>query len=481
MILKKLSGICCCLLITVPVACTEAPQPPVNVLFIVADDMNTDLGVYGHSLVQTPNIDRLADQGVVFTHAYAQYPQCNQSRASMLTGMYPDQTKVLSLKEHFREELPNVTTLPQHFRNQGYFTARVGKIFHQGVPDDIGSDGLDDPVSWDVVINPRGIDREVHDQIVSIAPPDQDNRKFGGTLSWLKLDSPEKHTDQLGADEAIRLMEEKHPGKTGKPFFLALGFYRPHTPFVAPPNWFELYPLEQIEPVDVPPGDRENKPVAALADRKFQTDMTDLQKRQAIQAYYASISFVDAQLGRVIDALHDLGLADNTLIVFVSDHGYQLGLHGLWQKKDLFENTTRSPLIMVAPRQLTPGTRSDALVELIDIYPTLVSLAGLDKPLSDLQGTNLQAMLAGKSTPRNAAISQSWSAAHLIRPERKDLEIMGYSIRTNRYRYTEWAGGEEGVELYDYQTDPDEFQNLAMDPEYKQLLNQMKLLMQEKK
>jgi iduronate 2-sulfatase len=480
MTLKRLSGICCCLLFTVPVACSESPQLPVNVLFIVADDMNTNLGIYGHSLVQTPNIDRLADQGVVFTHAYAQYPQCNQSRASMLTGLYPDQTKVLSLKEHFRDELPNVTTLPQHFRNQGYFTARVGKIFHQGVPDDIGSDGLDDPVSWDVVINPRGIDREVHDQIVSIAPPDQDNRKFGGTLSWLKLDSPEKHTDQLGADEAIRLMEENHPGKTGKPFFLALGFYRPHTPFVAPPAWFELYPLEQIEPVDVPPGDRENKPVAALADRKFQADMTDLQKRQAIQAYYASISFVDAQLGRVIDALHDLGLADNTLIVFVSDHGYQLGLHGLWQKKDLFENTTRSPLIMVAPRQLTPGTRFDAPVELIDIYPTLVSLAGLDKPLSDLQGTNLQAMLAGKDTPRKAAISQSWSVAHLIRPERKGLEIMGYSIRTSRYRYTEWAGGEEGVELYDYHTDPTEFQNLAMDSEYLQLVEQMQLLMQVK-
>jgi len=479
-IVKRTLGFCCCLLLSAQVACTDTVQLPANVLFVIADDMNTDLGAYGHSLVQTPHIDRLADQGVVFTHAYAQYPQCNQSRASMLTSMYPDQLKVLSLKEHFRDEDPDVITLPQHFRNQGYFTARVGKVFHQGVPDEIGSDGLDDPVSWDVAINPRGIDREVHDQIVSIVPPEQDKRKFGGTLSWLNLESPEKHTDQLGADEAIRLMNENHPGKTGKPFFLALGFYRPHTPFVAPPAWFELYPLERIEPIEVPPGDRENKPVAALADRKFQADMTELQKRQAIQAYYASISFVDAQLGRVIDALHDQGLADNTLIVFVSDHGYQLGLHGLWQKKDLFENTTRSPLIMVAPRQLTAGTRSDALVELIDIYPTLVSLAGLDKPDSELEGVNLQAVLAGNDTPRNTAISQSWSAAHLIRPERRGMEIMGYSIRTERYRYTEWAGGAEGIELYDYHNDPDEFQNLALDTEYRQLLDQMKLLMQEK-
>ena len=480
MIIRRFPGICCCLLLSAQVACTDSVQPPVNVLFVVADDMNTDLGAYGHPLVKTPHIDRLAARGVLFTHAYAQYPQCNQSRASMLTSMYPEQTKVLSLKEHFRDEVPDAVTLPQHFRRQGYFTARVGKVFHQGVPDGIGSDGLDDRVSWDVVINPRGIDREVHDQIVSIAPPDQDNRRFGGTLSWLKLDSTEKHTDQLGADEAIRLMQENHPAKTGKPFFLALGFYRPHTPFVAPPAWFELYPLEQIKPIEVPPGDRENKPVAALADRRFQADMTDLQKRQAIQAYYASISFVDTQLGRVVEALNDLGLADNTLIVFVSDHGYQLGLHGLWQKRDLFENTTRSPLIMVAPRQLTPGSRSDALVELIDIYPTLVSLAGLDEPRSDLQGTNLQAILAGENAPRSAAISQSWSIAHLVRPERRGLEIMGYSIRTNRYRYTEWAGGEEGIELYDYHTDPSEFQNLAMHPEYLHLVDQMKLLMQEK-
>ena len=480
MTLKRLSGICCCLLFTVPVACSESPQLPVNILFIVADDMNTNLGVYGHSLVQTPNIDRLAEQGVVFTHAYAQYPQCNQSRASMLTGMYPDQTKVLTLKEHFREELPDVITLPQHFRNQGYFTARVGKIFHQGVPDEIGSDGLDDPVSWDVAINPRGIDREVHDQIISIAPPEQDKRKFGGTLSWLNLDSPEKHTDQLGADEAIRLMKENHPDKTGKPIFLALGFYRPHTPFVAPSPMFERYPLGLIEPINVPPSDRENKPVAALSDRKFQADMTDLQKREAIQAYYASISFVDTQLGRVIEALNDTGLADNTLIVFVSDHGYQLGLHGLWQKKDLFENTTRTPLIMVAPRQLNAGTRSDALVELVDIYPTLVSLAGLDKPDSRLHGINLQSVLAGQQAPRRAAFSQSWSAAHLVRPERRDMEIMGYTIRTDRYRYTEWAGGKEGVELYDYLVDPNEVQNLALNTEYGVIVAQMQSTLQAK-
>jgi arylsulfatase A-like enzyme len=481
MTLLKFSGACCCLLLSAQMAYADAVRTPVNVLFVVVDDMNTDLGAYGHPLVKTPNIDRLAEQGVLFSRAYAQYPQCNQSRASMLTGLYPDQTRVLSLKEHFRDELPDVVTLPQLFRNHGYFTARVGKVFHQGVPDEIGTDGLDDPPSWDVRINPRGIDREVHDRIVSIVPPDQDNRKFGGVLSWLSLDSPKPHTDQLGADAAIRLIAEHHPARTGKPFFLALGFYRPHTPFVAPSSWFERYPLDKIEPIEVPPGDRENKPVAALADRKFQADMTDLQKREAIQGYYASISFVDAQLGRVLDAISDQGLADNTIVVFVSDHGYQLGLHGLWQKRDLFENTVRTPLLIVAPGQLAPGTRTDTLVELVDIFPTLARLAGLEAPGGQLQGLDLKAILDSDAPARKAAISQSWSAAYLVRPERRNMHIMGYTIRSPRYRYTEWADGDEGIELYDYLEDPNEFQNLAADDAHDEILLTMQSLLRERK
>ena len=478
---RYFTGTCCLLALCVQAACTPAAELPPNILMIIVDDMNTSLGSYGHPLVQTPNIDKLASQGVLFNRAYAQYPQCNQSRASFMTGLYPDQTKVLSLKEHFRDELPDVVTLPQHFRNNGYFTARVGKVFHQGVPNEIGKDGLDDPPSWNEVVNPHGIDIEVDEQIISIVPPEKDKRAFGGTLSWLKLASTDRqHSDGIGADEAIRLLEENNPQKTGKPFFLALGFYRPHTPYVAPEAYFDLYPLEAIQPVEVPPGDRENKPIAALADRKYQADMSDLQKRQAIQAYYASISFVDAQLGRVTAALDKLGLADNTLVVLVSDHGYQLGLHGLWQKKDLFENTARTPLIMVAPGQLQAGLESDALTELIDIFPTLVTLAGLENPGHELEGKNLQAILSGQQAPEKAALTQSWSAAHLVRPQRRNMKIMGYSIRTDQYRYTEWAGGKEGVELYDYDSDPDEFQNQAANEEYQNVTRQMKFLLEEK-
>ncbi|MGD9021704.1 MAG: sulfatase [Lysobacterales bacterium] len=457
----------------------EAPLPP-NVLLVVADDMNNDLGAYGNTFVQTPNIDRLAQSGVVFTHAYAQYPQCNQSRASFLTSRYPDQTGILSLKEHVRDTMPDVVTLPQHFRNHGYTTVRVGKVFHQGVPTEIGQPGLDDARSWDVTVNPIGVDKRVEDKVESIAPPELEWRRFGGTLSWLRLESEEKHTDQIGADEAIRLMGDYHPDRTGKPLFLALGFYRPHTPFVAPGRWYDAYPPEKVQLVEVPPGDRENKPIAALADRRFQAEMTDQQKRQAIQGYYASISFVDEQLGKVLGALERHGLADNTLIVFVSDHGYQLGSHGLWQKRDLFENSTRAPLIMVAPGRLQAGLRSAAPVELLDIYPTLTALAGLPQPETALQGMSLVEVVAGNEPSREAALSQSWSAAHLVRPVRRGLQVMGYSIRTSRYRYTEWDGGQEGVELYDYSSDPLEYRNLAEDEAYLQVVRELKATLDNK-
>jgi len=452
--------------------------PPPNVLLVIADDLNTDLGVYGHPLMQTPNIDRLARRGVVFSRAYTQYPQCNQSRASFLTGRYPDRTAVLTLQEHFREALPDAVTLPQHFRQQGYFTARVGKVFHQGVPDGIGTDGLDDPPSWDLVVNPAGVDVRVDERIVSIVPPEHDRRSFGGTLSWLRLDGDEAHTDELGAAEAIHILQRYHPRRTGRPLFLALGFYRPHTPYVAPGRWYDRYPPEYLPLAEVPPGDRENKPVAALADRPWQAAMTDLQKREAIQGYYASISFVDEQLGKVLDELEAQGLADDTLVVFTSDHGYQLGAHGLWQKRDLFENTLRTPLILAAPGRLAPARTTDTLVEMVDIYPTLVALAGLPAPASPLEGRDLAAVLEGRAPPRTSALSQSWSVAQLTRPERRGMDVMGYSIRTDRYRYTEWSGGDEGVELYDYRADPNEYRNLAVEPGSATLLRELKTLLE---
>jgi iduronate 2-sulfatase len=466
MITARLLGICFSLALSMQPGVAADEERPPNVLLVVVDDLNTDIGAYGHEQVQTPNIDRLAKMGILFTRAYAQYPQCNQSRVSFLTSRYPDQTGVLSLKEHFRDSQPDIVTLPQHFRANGYFTARVGKIYHQGVPPDIGRDGLDDPASWDLTVNPAGVDIRVDRHIVTIAPPERDQRSFGGMLSWLRLDSDEAHTDEIGAAEAIRILQEHHPTKTGKPLFLALGFYRPHTPYVAPFRFFDRYPPDRVNLATVPPGDRENKPVAALADRPFQADMTEAQKRQAIQGYHATISFMDEQLGKVLDSLEESNLARETIIVFLSDHGYQLGSHGLWQKKDLFENSLRTPLIIAAPGRLEAGMKSDTLIELVDLYPTLAALAGLDQPETPIEGRDLLPVLAGREPALEFALSQSWSAAHLIRPERRGMQVMGYTIRTARYRYTEWSRGAEGVELYDYQVDPLEYRNLAGDASY---------------
>ena len=241
-----------------------------NVLLLVTDDCNTDLGCFGHQLAKTPNIDRLANSGTLFANAHSQYPVCNPSRASFMTGLFPDQTGILSNKGHFRDNVPNVVTMSQMFRNQGYWAARVGKIYHFGVPDQIGTNGEDDLASWDHVVNPRGIDREVHDQIHSLK-----KGSFGGTLSWLNLESEaNEHTDGVGATAAIKLLEEHHPDKTERPFFLAVGFYRPHTPYVAPPSFFDLYPRDLIDPTLEKPGDRDDIPLAALHDRPRQRELT---------------------------------------------------------------------------------------------------------------------------------------------------------------------------------------------------------------
>lgn len=444
-----------CAFLVLVAACGDSPPP--NILFIAVDDLNTDLGTYGHELVRSPHIDRLAERGVRFDRAYCQYPVCSPSRSSFLTGLYPEQTGVLSNQGLFRDRLPNTPTLPQWFKTHGYHAARVGKLFHYGVPSQIGTDGVDDPESWSATVNPRGIDREVHDRIHTLVP-----NQFGGTLSWLSLDRSEGlHTDELGAEAAIRIMEEHHPDSTGMPLFLAVGFYRPHTPFVALDSLFALYPPDRIEPVLEVPGDRDDIPLPALADRPMQRDLTIEQRKEIIQAYYASVSFMDLQVGRLLDALESLDLADNTIVVFVSDHGYHLGHHGLWQKGDLFEGSVRVPLVISAPGIGPGGESTEALVELVDLYPTLVDLAGLPMP-EHLAGMSLQPVMTDPGNHlRSSAFSVARSRAGWVHAEMQGRDVIGHTIRTPRFRYTEWNGGDEGVELYDYKVDPLEFDNLA--------------------
>jgi iduronate 2-sulfatase len=426
---------------------TDKPKPgkKYNVLFIAADDLNNDLGCYGNTYVKSPNIDKLAARGVRFDKAYNQFPLCSPSRTSLLTGTTPDANGVYELQTHFRKNLPDVVTLPQLFKNNNYFSARVGKIFHYGVPGQIGTNGLDDSLSWNLRINPSGIDKTEEKLIKNLTP----DRHLGSALSWRATGTDEEHTDGLIVTEAIKILEEKK----NEPFFLAVGFFRPHTPYVAPQKYFDLYDENTVPLAKEKENDLADVPEAALFTVPPHWGLDEQKRREAQRAYYATISFMDAQVGRLLDALDRLKLSDNTIIVFWSDHGYNLGQHGQWMKQSLFENSARVPLIIAVPGQ--GGKASSRTVELLDIYPTLAELCGLPAP-KHLQGKSL--------TPLIKNPSAVWDKPAFTQVKRKD--IMGRSIRTERWRYTEWDEGKAGVELYDHQNDKDEFTNLALDPKY---------------
>lgn len=433
----------------------NAAQP--NVLFIAVDDLACTLGCYGDSLAKTPNLDRLAASGVCFLNAYNQLPLCNPTRASVMTGRRPDEIGVYDLDRHFRDQLPDVVTLPQVFQKTNYLAARVGKIYHYNVPASIGTDGFDDPPSWSKTVNPKGRDKTEESLIFNAEP----HRKISGALSWLAADGrDEEQTDGMIATEAIKLMQANRD----RPFFLGVGFFRPHTPYVAPKKYFDMYPLETISLPYAPPGDRDDIPTAAFAHNcpipHYNLDPLTL--RMATQAYYACVSFIDAQVGRLIDSLDQLNLAEDTIVVFWSDHGYHLGEHnGIWQKRTLFEQSAKSPMIIRVPGAAGNGTACRRIVEFVDLYPTILAAAGLEGP-GDLSGRDLAPLLADPLSPWNGeAITQ------VLRPadDRLETQVMGCSIRTDRYRYTEWAEGRSGVELYDHHADPLEFNNLAINPD----------------
>ena len=453
-----------CLLVFV-VSCAAKPASGVgdrpNVLFIAVDDMNCDLGCYGSDVVRSPHIDKLAARGVRFDRAYCQYPLCSPSRSSLMTGRRPDAIRIYDLKTHFRDTVPEVVTLSQLFRKAGYKAARVGKIYHYGNPGDIGTSGLDDPKSWDITINPAGRDKAEEPLLTNLTP----KRGLGSSLSFMAADgSDEEQTDGLVATAAIGLME-KH---RDKPFFIAAGFFRPHCPYVSPKAYFDPYPLESIVMPAASPADIANVPAAAVWTQPWPWfGVSREESRRAKQAYYANISFVDAQVGRLLDAVDRLGLAERTVIVFWSDHGYFTGEKGQWMKSALYERTTRVPLIFAGPG-ITAGGTAPNPVEFIDIYPTLADLCGLEAP-AECDGVSLRPLL---DDPQTAWDRPAYSQVH------RGGNLRGYSVRTPRWRYTEWGtDGKNGVELYDETADPEENTNLATSPDHADIVAELQPLL----
>ena len=386
----------------------------------------------------------------------------------MMTGLRPDTTKVYDLQKHFRETLPEVVTMSQLFQKNGYFAARVGKIYHYGNPGTIGTNGLDDEPSWNVRINPRGVDKDEEKALTNLTP----KRGLGASLSFYASPAPdEEHTDGKVALETIKLLEQNKD----KPFFIAAGFYRPHCPYIAPQKYFDLYPLDKIKAATEIPGERARLLPAALQTQDWNFGVDELGQRQSIQAYYASISFLDANVGRLLDALDRLGLTNNTIVIFWSDHGYLLGQHGQWHKQSLFEGSARMPLLLAGPGVTAKGKASGRTVEAVDFYPTLADLSGLTGMPTNLAGRSLRPLLKNPNA--------KWDKPAFTQTRRGNANngfFMGYSVRNERYRYTEWDEGRKGVELYDYKVDLNELRNFADDPKYARIVAQMKQLLKQK-
>ena len=444
-----------------------------NVLFIAVDDLRAQLGCYGDPHAKTPNIDELAGNGIVFNRAYCQQAVCNPSRASVMTGRRPNTTKVWDLSTHFREALPEVVTLPQHFKQEGYHTRLIGKVYHDPA-------WAKDSLSWSAP------------EILAVTRTkgkytlDSNLNKKG---SW-KADATERanvddeaYIDGQVSQAAVELLSEIKD----KPFFLAVGFRRPHLPFSAPSRYWDLYdpatltlPEFRRAPGGAPEIALHNSDVLrGYQDIPDEGRLSEEKIRELLHGYYAATSYIDAQIGKIIDELERLGLRENTIIVLWSDHGFHLGEHGLWAKTTNFELDTRVPLIVSAPGQELRGVHSDALVELVDLYPTLTELAGLPLP-EGLEGTSMKPLLADPYQPwKTAAFSQ------FPRPWRykKQPPIMGYSIRTEDYRYTEWQDFETGEvqarELYDHKKDPRETKNIAGETEQSENIKRLSQVLEE--
>ena len=455
-----------------------------NILLIISDDLNTRIGPYMEIDKHTPHLDRLADRGVRFTRNYCQYPVCGPSRASFMSGLYPETNGVLNNNDQpgsYKKQTPALANHPSmagFFRENGYFTARVSKIYHMGVPGGIerGEPGGDEPDSWDYTYNVMAPETLTPGKLELLSPK---NLHYGSNFARMIIpdDLEETQADYMAASQAIAILENragkipehgtnKQRIKKDAPFFLAVGFVRPHVPLIAPENCFVHYPEDEV--ILPPLRIGENVPEKALQrqnDKIF--GMNELQKRQTISAYMASVRFMDQQVGRVLDALEGLKLRDETIVIFLSDHGYNLGEHDCWSKTSLWEGSVRAPLIISVPGyENNYGALCNTITELLDLYPTLTELCGFagQEPVL-LQGKSLAGYLTGK--------------------KQKDMDAYAYTVtyqgsdatlRTDRWRYSRWGEkiGQKNEELYDHLNDPEEFTNLAGKANYQSELKELR-------
>jgi iduronate 2-sulfatase len=428
-----------------------------NILYIVADDLNNNLSCYGHPVVKTPNIDRLASRGVRFDRAYCNYPVCNASRTSFLSGKRPDTTGVVDNQTPPRTFLKDAPMLPEHFRKNGYTTIKVGKIFHTGQE-------FEDPRSWDIDI--------VENSTSKKPPQEQILREQGKSGVVLKAEDGQTWDGFVGR-KAAEYLEQSAKG--GKPFFVAAGFRRPHSPYIAPEKYFNLYDAEKLSPLLGPPEHLPKIPDLALTYRLGNAKFPGSKAGDTMAAYYAAISFMDAQVGVLLETLDRLKLWDNTIVVFHSDHGYHLGEHGgLWHKMCLFEETTRVPLIVAAPGK-AKNSPSNGIVELVDVFPTLAEMGGLTQP-ADLEGASFSRLLDQPNrTWKKAAFTVVSRGENIDATKKLDATKMGRSVVTDQWRYTQWHDGSS--ELYDHATDPHEWSNLAGESRHASERDEMRKLL----
>ncbi len=441
----------------------EKPQKP-NVLFIAVDDLRPELNCYGQTQIQSPNIDRLASEGTIFNRAYCNIPVCGASRASLLTGLRPARERFLHYYTRADEDAPGVVCLSQHFKNNGYTTISNGKIFHH--QDDRAE-------SWDENWRPKITSTWRDYQLEENIRRDTSGNKRGPAVESADV-SDSAYFDGKIALKTIK--DLKKLKEKGEPFFLAAGFLKPHLPFNAPEKYWQLYPEEEVElpdndykPVGAPDAAMMNwgelRNYGGIPDKG---PLTDSAARRLIRGYYSCVSYTDAQIGKVLDALEDLDLAENTIVVLWGDHGWNLREHGLWCKHCLFQTSLRSTLIVDVP-WITEGNKTNGMVEFVDIYPSLCDMAGLEKP-GHLQGKSFRYLLEDPSAEGKAGVVSQW--------------FDGLTVNTGEYAYTVWYTDEKeqyGRMLYDHQKDWEENINISEDPENQSLISDLHKLLHENK